>query len=111
MLSILLRDAGYRVEFLGPDIPLDDLIIYAEEEKPKMLILSATLADTAAYLVNFPEKLGKIKQPPLFGYGGAAFNHDPDLIDKSNGIFLGHSLKNSVETILNQVELKSFHKQ
>jgi MerR family transcriptional regulator, light-induced transcriptional regulator len=92
MLSILLRDAGYRVEFLGPDVPLDDLIAYICDETPKLVILSATLQESAGELVAFPKMLRQCKNPPLFGFGGSAFGYDPTLIAKIDGKFMGPSL-------------------
>ena len=50
MISVLLRNAGFQVEFLGPDIPLDDLVIYADSEQPRMIILSATLKESVTRL-------------------------------------------------------------
>ena len=47
MLSVLLRSLGYRVEFLGPDIPVDDLVDYASYEHPAMIVLSASTAPAA----------------------------------------------------------------
>ena len=48
MLAVLLRSEGYRVEFLGPDIPIEDLADYASYEQPGMVILSATIEDFSA---------------------------------------------------------------
>ncbi len=107
MLAVLLRETGYRVEFLGPDLPLDDLAAYVTEEPPKLLILSATLADSAASLVNFPKKLHKAKQVPLFGFGGSGFNTRQNLIKRIDGIYLGPALHQSLETIRNTIPLRS----
>jgi methanogenic corrinoid protein MtbC1 len=107
MLSILLRDAGYKVEFLGPDIPLDDLAAYVIDETPKMLILSATLAESAEELIGFPNMVKKAKQPPLFGFGGAAFRFRQELIKKIDGLFLGPTLRNSLEIVQKNVPLRT----
>lgn len=110
MMATFLRNAGYRVEYLGPDIPLDDLAMYVSEESPCIVILSATLREPAAELAKFPEKLQKMKQPPLFGFGGAAFNSDPILAEKINGVYLGRSLTESVATVKQLVQLRSIFK-
>lgn len=73
MISVLLRNAGFQVEFLGPDIPLDDLVIYADSEQPRMIILSATLKESVTDLRKFQGMLNKLRRPPQFGYGGAAY--------------------------------------
>ena len=79
MFSVMLRAAGYRVEYLGADIPIDDLVDYAAEEHPDMVILVASMEESALELKRVQEKLGKLRQAPLFGYGGQIFNQKPEL--------------------------------
>jgi MerR family transcriptional regulator, light-induced transcriptional regulator len=99
MVSILLREAGYRVEYLGPDIPLEDLLLYISSEKPRMIILSATLVESTESLAKFQDKLKKLRPTPLFGYGGAAFNNNPKLTEQIPGVFLGRSLSQTIEKV------------
>ncbi len=106
MLATLLRDAGYRVEYLGPDLPLEDLLIYIREESPKIVVLSATMKDSAEDLMKFPQKLQGLKPQILFGFGGAAFNMNPELQTKIDGHYLGPSISNSVELIQQLIPLK-----
>lgn len=47
MMAVLLRSEGYRIEYLGPDIPIEDLAEYARYEHPDMIILSATSESSA----------------------------------------------------------------
>ncbi len=97
MLAILLRHEGFQVEYLGPDLPLDDLASYAAQEKADMVILSASTLDAARELRSFKAKLDRLKSPPLFGFGGGAFIYSPQLIDETPGIYLGKTLGASVE--------------
>jgi len=97
--AILLREAGYRVEYLGPDLPLDDLVQYIKEEKPKMVILSATIQEATEDLVKFDELISGVKPKPIFGYGGAAFNRHPELISKTPGSYLGETISQSIKTV------------
>ena len=106
MFAVLLRDSGYRVEFLGPDIPLEDLARYAGEEKPRMLIISATLAEQAEKLVNFSNLLEKLKPRPLFGFGGAAFTYNPELIENVTGVYLGRTFHESIVTVKGLVPMR-----
>jgi DNA-binding transcriptional MerR regulator len=99
MLAVLLRSYGYRVEYLGPDIPLEDLAEYAAYEHPAMIILSATTMPAALELKRFQEKLNKIRPVPLFGYGGRAFNLNTRLIGEISGSYLGPTLSGAVESI------------
>lgn len=109
MLSVLLREAGYQVEYLGPDLPLEDLVYYVKDEHPKMVILSATLKDSIEELGGFDHMLKEIKPKPLFGYGGPAFNRHPELIPQTPGKFLGQSLSQSLLSVRNLIEKKPNH--
>jgi DNA-binding transcriptional MerR regulator len=99
MLSILLRSNGLRVEYLGADIPLDDLLDYAKYEKPRMIILAAFLDGAAMELKSFQARTAKLRPTPLFGYGGLAFVLQPELIQKVPGIYLGNTLDESLENV------------
>lgn len=97
--AILLREAGYKVEYLGPDLPLDDLVQYIKEEKPKMVILSATIQEATEDLVKFDELISGVRPKPIFGYGGAAFNRNPELIKNTPGSYLGETISQSIKTV------------
>jgi methanogenic corrinoid protein MtbC1 len=99
MFAALLRNLGYRVEFLGPDIPLEDLALYLNSEKPKLVILSATLKNSALKLIYFGNLLKEIIPSPLFGFGGAAFNANPELVDQIPGIYLGRTFSESLVNV------------
>jgi methanogenic corrinoid protein MtbC1 len=99
MMAVLLRSAGYRVEFLGADLPLDDLVDHARFEKPDLMILTATTRSAALELATLQEKLNPLRPAPLFGYGGSAFNADPDVRKNIPGVFLGETLSVAVEKV------------
>jgi methanogenic corrinoid protein MtbC1 len=99
MIAVLLRHAGYRVEYLGPDLPMDDLVQYIQQEKPKMVILSATIQDATEDLVKFDELISNVHPKPIFGYGGAAFNRNPELISQTPGYYLGETISQSIKTV------------
>jgi methanogenic corrinoid protein MtbC1 len=99
ILSVLLRRDGYRVEYLGPDVPVEDLVDYARFEHPAMICLSATSDLTAMELAHVKEKLSKLRPMPLFGYGGRAFNLRPELRQLVPGNFLGESLDEALRVI------------
>lgn len=99
MLAVLLRSEGYRVEYLGPDIPVEDLADYASYEHPDMVILSASLEDSAYELRKMQDLLKKNRPTPLFGYGGRAFDLNPDLREKVSGHYLGNTFNLALENI------------
>ncbi|MHC1740406.1 MAG: B12-binding domain-containing protein [Anaerolineaceae bacterium] len=106
MFATLLRDAGYRVEYLGPDVPLKDLAVYAGEEKPKILVISSTIQESAQLLAKFSIQLEKLAPRPIFGFGGAAFNRNPGLIKQTSGVYLGKSLPESLANVRSLVPLR-----
>lgn len=99
MLAVLLRRDGYRVEYLGPDVPIEDLVDYAHYEHPALIVLSATTERTALDLAGVQEKLARLRPAPLFGFGGHAFNQRPLLRDRTPGTFLGETLDEAVKSI------------
>jgi MerR family transcriptional regulator, light-induced transcriptional regulator len=99
MLAVLLRSHGFRVEYLGPDIPIEDLVDYAFYEHPGMIILSATTPPAALELKRLQECLRKIRPVPLFGYGGRAFDLNTRLIDQIPGVYLGSSFSIAMQSI------------
>jgi DNA-binding transcriptional MerR regulator/methylmalonyl-CoA mutase cobalamin-binding subunit len=99
MLSTLLRDQGYRVEYLGQDVPLADLAEYAGFEKPALILLSASTDQPALDLAGMQEKLANQKPIPIFAFGGQAFIRNPSLKNKIPGIFLGSTALEALSQI------------
>ena len=99
MMAVMLRSEGFRVEYLGPDIPLEDLVDYARYEKPAMIVLSATMESSALELKRMQEKVNRLRPTPLFGYGGQAFNLKPELRSQIAGQFLGESMGAALDRI------------
>lgn len=92
MMSVLLRHDGYRVEYLGADLPLDDIIDYARQEHPAMICMSATMEENAMRLEHMQDKINKIKPRPVFGFGGQAFIRKPALKAKIQGVYMGDTI-------------------
>jgi methanogenic corrinoid protein MtbC1 len=99
MMAVLLRSNGFRVEYLGPDIPLEDLVDYASYEHPEMIILTASLEPAAMEMLHFQEKLNKLRPTPVFAFGGRAFDFKPDLRKKIPGVYLGQAMDQAVTVI------------
>ncbi len=99
MMAVLLRSRGFRVEYLGPDIPLDDLVIYAAEEGPDMIILTASLHSAALELSHFQDRLKALKPVPVFAYGGRIFDLNAGLRAQVPGVYLGARMAEGIEII------------
>jgi len=105
IFSIMLRREGYRVEFLGQDIPLDDLIDYVAEKKPAMILLSATMEKSAFRLKDIQSRLSKISPQPIFGFGGLAFNENARLRIQVPGVFLGENADHALADLKRLLDL------
>jgi len=104
ILSVLLRRDGYRVEYLGSDVPVEDLVDYARFEHPALIILSATTEKAALELVHVQEKLSKLHPVPQFGFGGGAFVVKPELRQLILGQYLGDTLNEACQTVARLVK-------
>jgi methanogenic corrinoid protein MtbC1 len=107
LFATLLRDCGYRVEYLGPDIPLEDLLDYIAAEKPKMVVISATIGDSIPQVSEFSQQLSKMKAAPLLGFGGAAFNRNPETGQRIQGVYLGKTMSESLLRVKELLPIKA----
>jgi methanogenic corrinoid protein MtbC1 len=99
MISVMLRAQGYRVEYLGQDVPLEDLVDYARYEHPALVVLSATMESSVREISRAQEKLDALLPPVRFGYGGRAFTVKLALREQTPGVYLGDTLADAVNTI------------
>ncbi len=105
IFAVLLRQQGYNVVYLGQDMPIDDLVKAGEQEHPAMVCLSANSATTALLLRDTQSRLSRIESPaPLFGYGGRAFDTDPDLRRIVNGHYLGSDPRDALSSVANLIQ-------
>ncbi len=100
IFAVLLRQQGYNVIYLGQDVPIDDAIETAIHERPAMLCLSAGNPATALLLRSVQARLSIGTPPtPLFGYGGRAFDLDPELRASIAGHYLGVDPRQSLALV------------
>ena len=99
MLSVLLRREGYQVEFLGADLPISDLVLYAEDTAADMVILSAGFEHTAQPMFKMQAQLDALPKKPKLGFGGRYFNENKAARDAMGGVFLGRSLAEAIERV------------
>lgn len=99
MLAVLLRQRNYFVEYLGPDLPTDDLIDYSKISRPKLICLSVNSEPTAFLLVDFAKQLNSVRGKPKFGYFGGYMFQNEDAQKKLNGLYLGDSLDVNLDRV------------
>lgn len=105
LFTLTLRQRGFNVIYLGADVPLEDLMVMAEREKPVIICLSASIESSAIQLQNFQSMVSQLEDPPVFIYGGRAFDQDPHLRARIPGLYLGPDVRmfiNRIEEILNE---------
>jgi DNA-binding transcriptional MerR regulator len=91
LISLLLRRAGWRLLYLGQNVPLVDLQATLETIQPVMLLLSATTEIAAVNLIPIAEMIADLPPTqPVFGFCGYAFEHNPVLVENiASGVYLG----------------------
>lgn len=99
MMASLLRNRGYRVEFLGANLHLDDLTDYSQQIKPALVVLTASTNRAGMELLRAQAKLNTISPAPKFCYAGFAFDFDPELVKRIPGIYLGSSMVKALDHI------------
>lgn len=99
MFAVLLRQAGYFVEYLGPDLPTDDLIDYSVSVRPKLIILNITNESTVYLLKGFAQSLGALRGRPKFGYVGQYMQDKEALRSQFGGMYLGPTLREGIEIV------------
>jgi DNA-binding transcriptional MerR regulator len=99
MFAVLLRQAGYFVEYLGPDLPTDDLLDYSAIVRPKLIVLSVNQENTAELLQGFAAELANLRGKPRLAYAGRYFDQNEQARRELGGIYLGKTLGEAVEKI------------
>ncbi len=105
MFAVLLRQEGYFVEYLGPDLPTDDLLDYAAIVRPKLIVLSVNQETTADLMQGFAAELANLRGKPRLAYAGHYFDQNEQARRDLGGIYLGKTLAEAVEKIKQLITL------
>lgn len=97
MTADLFRLEGWSVDFLGADVPTEDIVAMVANRRPHILALSVTMKANLKHVRGLLDGLRKVAAPPKMLVGGQAagtltrwkirdldFNVAPDLIDGLN---------------------------
>ena len=102
-LSVFLRRSGYKVVYLGQNVPLDSLTGMISYLKPQAVCISATRAETADALYSLRVFLDKLQEregyAPLLAYGGNVFNLSPPITERIGGLYLGEDARAAVHAL------------
>jgi hypothetical protein len=95
VITLLLRQRGWPVVYLGPDVPLEQLEATIEKVNPDLIVYTAMLLNTAASLLEAAQFM-QAKGVP-FAFGGLIFNQVPELVERIPGYYLGERLEHAAE--------------
>lgn len=100
MVSLFLARHGFRVRYLGANLPLEELREPVARLRPAVVIVSAHALEAAQRLPAVREVLAQLPQPrPAFAYGGRAFNEQPSLREPMPGVYLGGDARQALQTV------------
>ena len=104
LLTLYLRRNGFHVQYLGRDLPEEDLIDEVRRQKPALLLFSAGSVEAAQGLQNLTQRLSQRSSAsqaawPLVGYGGRIFKQQPDLRDEIRGVYMGDTVSEAIDMV------------
>jgi methanogenic corrinoid protein MtbC1 len=98
MLSLFLVRRGYRVLYLGPNLPLEQLPNHLEQLSPDAVCLSATMPESAEAVMGAAAALRSANgQGPLITFGGQAFADNSAIQAESLEGYLAGDARAAVE--------------
>lgn len=106
LTSLFLSRRGYKIVYLGSNLPLHDLVGTVRMIQPPLILLSASRAETAHRLRDIIPVLQASLNPdlrrkgyPAVGFGGHVFSVQPELRDGIDGLFLGSDAREAMTYI------------
>jgi methanogenic corrinoid protein MtbC1 len=100
LVSLALRRNGWRVIYLGQNVPTDQLLQEIRRLHPDLVCLSATTREGAAGLVQVYDGIAALPAPrPRLVFGGRAFNLAPDLRDRFTGAYVSASARDLIAAL------------
>lgn len=100
LVSLALRRHGWRVIYLGQNVPAEHLIDEITRQRPQLVCLSASTRESAEGLVQIAREIAQLSAPrPRFVVGGRALNMAPELRAQFPGSYLGTSAREFIAAL------------
>jgi len=100
LVSLALRRNGWRVIYLGQNVPADQLQQEIRKLHPDLVCLSATTREGAAELAHVYEAVIALPAPrPRLVFGGRAFNLAPNLRNHFAGAYVSASARDLIAAL------------
>jgi MerR family transcriptional regulator, light-induced transcriptional regulator len=109
LISLLLRRRGYKVIYLGANVPSDRFTETASETKADLILLAAQQLTSAATLQH--AALSLTNKGRAVAFGGRIFNLRPSLTEYIPGYFLGYDIGAAIGEIEKILHSKARPKQ
>jgi hypothetical protein len=90
---------------------LSEVAKFVQKTKPPAVVLTAVTKEPALALAEWPTWLPEAAKTgnPVVSYGGLVFNEQPEIRTKVQGLFLGTTLQEGVETLERLLQHKGLH--
>jgi MerR family transcriptional regulator, light-induced transcriptional regulator len=99
LVTLYLRRAGYYTQYVGKDLPTEDLIAEVQRRRPRLILFSVSRLEVVPELQRLTALLAnQASGHPIIGYGGRAFHEHPALRDQLMGSYMGDSAYDAVES-------------
>ena len=113
LTCLFLSRRGYRIVYLGANLPLPDLIAAVDRVRPALVLLSTSTSEGSERLIAAAHvmiertrvtpqpngKQGGASHAPQVGFGGRVFGNDPPLRARVPGIYLGADADEAIATV------------
>ncbi|MCX7670952.1 MAG: MerR family transcriptional regulator [Anaerolineae bacterium] len=100
LVSLLLRRSGWRVIYLGQNVPTDHLIGEIARLRPRLVCLSATTPESEKGLIESYEAITRLPEPrPRLILGGRLLNIHPNLRARFPHAYVGETAREVIAAI------------
>ncbi len=106
LTSVFLARGGYRVVYLGANVPVSDLVQATHNVRPRAVLLSASTVERIPALIDAVSRLrhefngnSPGSRTIAIGYGGRIFADNPGLRDSIEAVFLGPSARETLASV------------
>lgn len=107
LTCLFLSRRGFRIVYLGPNLPFEDLLETTRRLRPPIVLLSASTPASAEQLATAARALIEMNEtdespgshPLIVGYGGHVFVEQPELRDGIPAFHLGNDAEEAARTI------------
>lgn len=101
MVALFMRRQGWRVVYLGQNVPAAHLMESVRELRPALVCLSCSVAESLGGMVEVSRQIASLpsEQRPLFSFGGQIFKLHPELTEKLPGYYLGSDAADALRRV------------